>query len=137
LLGGFFIPHDHRQHRNTHFCIVVLNEKTAQQILVYTLLLLPITLLLVYPLGVSGGVYAIFAIALGYVFLKKAWLLNQTPADKDLSKSLFKYSILYMMLLSAGMVVDQLPWMQQLNFTLGEQLNILLTAIPMISVILG
>ncbi|MEO1348328.1 MAG: heme o synthase [Cyanobacteria bacterium J06635_15] len=117
--------------------VVVGNEKTAQQILVYTLLLLPITLLLVYPLGVSGGVYAIFAIALGYVFLKKAWLLNQTPADKDLSKSLFKYSILYMMLLSAGMVVDQLPWMQQLNFTLGEQLNILLTAIPMISVILG
>ena len=117
--------------------VVVGNEKTAQQILVYTLLLLPMTLLLVYPLGVAGVFYALMAIALGYFFLKKAWLLHQTPEDKDLAKSLFKYSILYMMLLSAGMVIDQLPWTQRLSLILAEQVNGLLMEIPMIGSIWG
>ncbi|MEM8544179.1 MAG: heme o synthase [Cyanobacteria bacterium P01_H01_bin.119] len=117
--------------------VVVGNEKTAQQIWWYSLLLVPTTLLLVYPLGVVGGIYAAAASALGYVFLKKAWTLLQAPDDKDLARGLFKYSIFYMMLLSAGMVVDQLPWIQQISLALGDRVMMLLSAIPMVAAALG
>jgi protoheme IX farnesyltransferase len=39
----------------------------------------------------------------------KAWSLLQNPDEKQLARSLFLYSILYMMLLCAAMVVDSLP----------------------------
>lgn len=87
---------------------------TAYQTFIYTLLLLPITLLLVYPLQVSGALYALIAIGLWGQFIHKAWQLTQTPDDKQMARSVFKFSILYMMLLCAGMGVDSLPWTQQM-----------------------
>jgi heme o synthase len=85
------------------------NEPTAKQIWIYTLLLIPATLLLVYPLNVLGAVYTVIALGLGAIFIVKAWALLKAPADQQLARSLFKYSILYMMLLSAGMAIDSLP----------------------------
>jgi heme o synthase len=85
---------------------------TAQQIWIYTLLLVPTTLLLVYPLGASGIVYGICAIGLGGIFVREAWKLLQAPTDKSVAKSMFKYSILYMMLLCTAVVVDSLPQTQ-------------------------
>jgi heme o synthase len=85
---------------------------TAQQIWIYTLLLVPTTLLLVYPLGASGIVYGICAIGLGGIFVREAWKLLQAPTDKGVAKSMFKYSILYMMLLCTAVVVDSLPQVQ-------------------------
>ena len=85
---------------------------TAKQIWIYTLLLIPTTLLLVYPLGASGIVYAICAIGLGGIFVREAWKLLQAPTDKGVAKSMFKYSILYMMLLCTAVVVDSLPQTQ-------------------------
>lgn len=85
---------------------------TAQQIWIYTLLLVPTTLLLVYPLGASGIVYGICAIGLGGIFVREAWKLLQAPTDKGVAKSMFKYSILYMMLLCTAVVVDSLPQTQ-------------------------
>jgi heme o synthase len=82
---------------------------TARQILVYTLLLVPTTLLLVYPLGVLGSVYGLTAVILGGLFVRKAWDLVQMPADKEQARSLFKFSILYMMLLCTAMCIDSLP----------------------------
>lgn len=87
---------------------------TANQTFIYTLLLLPVTLLLVYPLKVSGALYASIAIVLWVQFIHKAWQLTQTPDDKQMARSVFKFSILYMMLLCAGMGVDSLPWTQQI-----------------------
>jgi heme o synthase len=89
--------------------VIVGEAETAKQIWLYTLLLVPTTLSLVYPLGVSGAVYAIAASVLGVIFLRKAWQLFQDPTDKQLAKSTFKYSILYMMLLCTAIVVDSLP----------------------------
>lgn len=89
--------------------VIVGDEATAKQIWYYTLLLVPLTLLLTVPLGATGWVYAAAALILGSIFLKKAWILLQSPSDRDLAKDLFKYSIFYMMLLSAGMVIDSLP----------------------------
>ena len=61
------------------------------------------------PLGAGGWLYAALALGLGGLFLNKAWVLLKTPSDRDLARDLFKYSISYMMLLSAGMVIDSLP----------------------------
>jgi heme o synthase len=85
---------------------------TAKQIWIYTLLLIPTTLLLVYPLGASGIIYAISAIGLGGVFVYEAWKLLQAPTEKSVAKSMFKYSILYMMLLCTAVVIDSLPQTQ-------------------------
>jgi heme o synthase len=85
---------------------------TAKQIWIYTLLLIPTTLLLVYPLGASGIVYAISAVGLGGIFVYEAWKLLQAPTEKSVAKSMFKYSILYMMLLCTAVVVDSLPQTQ-------------------------
>ncbi|PSO54362.1 MAG: protoheme IX farnesyltransferase [Cyanobacteria bacterium QH_8_48_120] len=89
--------------------VVEGEETTANQILLYTLLVVPLSLLLIYPLGVSGVVYGVIAGVLGAIFVRKAWQLKQAPADKQLARSTFKFSILYMMLLCSGMVIDSLP----------------------------
>jgi heme o synthase len=92
--------------------VVVGEAATAKQIWIYTLLLIPTTLLLVYPLGAAGAVYGISAIGLGAVFVVEAWKLLQAPTDKSVAKSMFKYSILYMMLLCTAVVIDSLPQTQ-------------------------
>jgi protoheme IX farnesyltransferase len=89
--------------------VVAGDEETAKQIWIYSLLLVPATLLLIYPLQANGWVYGAIALGLGAVLLQKAWNLLQSPSDRQVARSLFKYSILYMMLLCAGMVVDVLP----------------------------
>ena len=79
---------------------------TAKQTLVYTVALLPVSLLLVVPGHVVGLIYGITALVLGVLFIYKSWGLLQTPEDKTVARSVFKFSILYMMLLSAAAVID-------------------------------
>ncbi|HEY9700762.1 MAG TPA: heme o synthase [Trichocoleus sp.] len=110
--------------------VVAGRVETAKQIWLYTLLMLPITLLLVYPLHVMGAFYTVVALLLGSWFLVKAWVLLGDPADQGAARSLFKYSILYMMLLSAGMAIDSLPATQELVSVLTENLNSVVSSIP-------
>ncbi|MBF2048960.1 MAG: protoheme IX farnesyltransferase [Elainella sp. C42_A2020_010] len=110
--------------------VIAGDEPTAKQIWLYTLLLIPVTLLMVYPLHELGAVYAVIALGLGAVFIAKAWALLQTPSDQQVARSLFKYSILYMMLLSAGMVIDSLPMTRQLIASLSDNLTIVLSHLP-------
>jgi protoheme IX farnesyltransferase len=56
-----------------------------------------------------GLVYAAFALYLGISFILKAWQLGQTPSDRTVARSVFKYSILYLMFLCIGMAIDSLP----------------------------
>jgi len=94
--------------------VVEGEEVTAEQIWIYSLLVVPVSLLLIYPLGVCGAVYGAFALVLGAIFLQKAWALYQNPKDLPLAKSMFKYSILYMMVLCTGMAIDSLPITHQM-----------------------
>lgn len=94
--------------------VVAGDKPTVQQIWAYTLVTVAATLLLVYPLGVSGVLYAAVAAGLGGMFILKAWKLLQAPADRDLARGMFLFSILYMMLLCAAMVVDSLPITRQI-----------------------
>lgn len=95
--------------------VVVGNKETTRQIWLYTLILIPATFTLIYPLKVSGLVYGVIAASLAVIFIQKAWALLQNPDSKELAKSLFLYSIVYMMLLCAGMIVDSLPSVHHLT----------------------
>lgn len=103
--------------------VVAGETVTARQIFAYTLVLLPVTLLLIYPLQVSGAVYGVLALALWGLFIRKAWGVLQAPTDRQRARSLFLYSILYMMLLSAGMVIDSLPVTHMLTKSLATYLH--------------
>ncbi|MEM6452825.1 MAG: UbiA family prenyltransferase, partial [Cyanobacteria bacterium P01_D01_bin.105] len=111
--------------------VVVGNQSTANQIWFYTVVLVPLTLVLVYPLGACGVVYAIGATALGYLFLKKAWQLRNDYNKKDLARGTFKYSIFYMMLLSFVMVFDSLPIVRFGIASLIEGVQAICAAVPM------
>ena len=74
--------------------------------------------------------YAAIALLLGVLFLQKAWALLQAPSDRDLAKSLFKFSIFYMMLLSAGMVVDSWPVTRSAVAAVFGQLEPLVSLLP-------
>lgn len=101
--------------------VVVGDEATAKQIWAYTLILVPITLMMTMPLQATGVVYVTIAAYLGSLFIKKAWALLQEPSDRDVARSLFKFSILYMMALSAGMVLDSLPVTRSVVSGLSDQ----------------
>lgn len=109
--------------------VIVGEAPTARQIWIYTLLLIPATLLLTYPLHVTGAVYAAIALILGAIFIRKAWALLQNPSDVQQARSVFKYSIFYMMLLCAGMGIDSLPVTRQLSTTIAQNFHLWLGAI--------
>lgn len=110
--------------------VVEGDAPTSRQIFYYTLALIPVTLLLVYPLHVMGAVYCTIALFLGVVFTHKAWRLMQTPSDLQVARSVFKYSILYLMLLCAGMGLDSLPATHQLTNALAENFQTLIGTMP-------
>ncbi|WP_125061093.1 heme o synthase [Aphanothece sacrum] len=128
---ALMIKEDYAQVNVPMMPVIEGEESTVKQIWVYTLLFIPCTFLLVYPLGVSGVIYGIIAVILGAMFLQKAWQLKQAPLDQDLARSLFKFSILYLMLLCTGMVVDSLPMSHQLIAALGDNLTTLVSLIPL------
>ena len=94
---------------------VVKGEKhTADLIWFYSWLVVPCSLLLMYPIGNLSIVYGAIALYLGGKFLYKAWELKQDPTNNQLARAMFKYSIFYMMLLCVGTIVDTLPVTHQL-----------------------
>jgi heme o synthase len=111
---ALMIKDDYAQVNVPMLPVIKGEENTVKQIWYYTLLVIPFSFLLVYPLGVSGVIYGLIALILGGIFIQKAWILKQAPKDKQIAKDMFKYSIFYMMLLCSGMVIDSLPITHQL-----------------------
>jgi protoheme IX farnesyltransferase len=77
---------------------------TKQFIWYYTVLLSVVTVL-PYLSGMSGLIYLASALLLDAVFLRHAWLLRRT-ARADLPMRTFKYSIQYLALLFAALLID-------------------------------
>jgi protoheme IX farnesyltransferase len=80
-------------------------ERTKKEIFVYTLVLVAMSLALT-PLGVMGLWYFVPAAILGAVFIWDAWKMLVGPT-KPLARVLFKYSLLYLALMCAAMVLDR------------------------------
>ena len=78
--------------------------ETRRQILLYTLVLVPTTLVLA-PLGVVGPVYWVPAAVLGGLFIAGAARLWRTPSV-PLAVGLFRFSILYLFLLFVCLTAD-------------------------------
>ena len=77
---------------------------TRLNVLLYTVLLVAVTML-PYLIHMSGLIYLVSAIVLGAVFLGYAWRLWRAYSDA-LAKKTFGFSILYLTLLFAALLVD-------------------------------
>jgi protoheme IX farnesyltransferase len=77
---------------------------TRLQVLLYTLILFGVSLL-PYGIGMSGHFYVAAALALGGVYLAYALRLYFAYSDR-VARSAFRYSILYLALLFAALLID-------------------------------
>lgn len=77
---------------------------TRLHILLYSFALLGTTLL-PFAVRMSGWLYLIAAVALGLRFVWLSWQLYKNYSD-DLARYLFKFSILYLALLFASLLID-------------------------------
>lgn len=96
--------------------VVAGETSTRHQIFVYSILLLPLTVLpWLIPNG-AGAVYGLSAIALGLVFVSLAVRVGfRQSAEGDLmrpEKQLFAYSVIYLFALFAALVADRFATVQ-------------------------
>ncbi len=95
--------------------VVAGARETRRQVLIYTLLLVPLTLVPA-AMGFSSWIYAGFALLLGFGFLRHAlavWRDEQDETGRSLTgdvpaKRCFRYSISYLFLLFGALVADRL-----------------------------
>ncbi len=94
-------------------------EYTRWQILIYSVLLVVVTLLPV-AIGMSGVFYLGGAVVLGLVFLWYAWRMLDPP-DEFFAMRMFNYSVVYLMALFAFLLIDHwlLPWLPGAGSAVG------------------
>ena len=80
------------------------DEYTRLNILLYTILLVVITII-PYLTGMSGLIYLATALVLGAIFLHHAIRMRLVPGDLELPMRTFKYSITYLGVLFAALLV--------------------------------
>ncbi len=106
---------DDYEHAGVPMLPVVAGEaETRRQILIYSALLVPVTLAPGF-LGFAGVFYTVFAAVLGALFLVFAFRVFRTRADTaeekkaqdKAAKQLFAYSILYLFLVFSTLLVEQ------------------------------
>lgn len=85
--------------------VVAGEASTRRQILVYSIILVAVTLLPIV-VGMSGIAYALAATVLGAVFLHHAVRVAR-GTDMEGPRALFLFSILYLFLIFTGLVVDR------------------------------
>ncbi|MEN9230496.1 MAG: heme o synthase [Thermostichus sp. DG02_5_bins_236] len=105
--------------------VVAGETRTALQIVLYALLIVPVSLLLVYPLRVLGSFYLGVAFLLGSLLVWKAVQLLQDPQSRERAGSLFVFANLYLLLLCGAMGLDS--W--SLTYTLWGQAAVSLQGI--------
>lgn len=79
-------------------------EYTRLSVLLYTLILFGVTLL-PFATRMSGWLYLVSAVLLGGLFIAHAWKLYKDYSDA-LARKTFRFSILYLFLLFAALLVD-------------------------------
>jgi heme o synthase len=95
--------------------VVAGPDETRRQILMYSVLLVALTVLPAF-LGLGGVAYLIAAIVLGCTFLALAvrvyWVREGHAADRA-AKHMFAFSIIYLFLLFAALLLEQAPRLLQ------------------------
>src|SRR5262245_6726867 len=87
--------------------VVAGSEKTRQQILIYTLLLIPVSIL-PWAFGFVGGIYGAFAILAGAKMILLAWQLQAGGKNAErAARRLFAFSIVYLFSLFAAFLADK------------------------------
>jgi len=81
--------------------------ETARQIVLYTIVLVGVSLLLL-PAAGMGWIYLVAAVLLGGMFLVQALRLRSDAANGRAAITLFRYSITYLTLLFAAVAADAL-----------------------------
>jgi len=90
------------------------DEYTRLSIFLYTILLTLITII-PYLTGMSGVIYLVTALVLDGIFLHFAVQMRRTPGDLELPMRTFKYSITYLGVLFAALLIDHY-FLFQLSF---------------------
>ncbi|MFZ1949111.1 MAG: heme o synthase [Pseudolabrys sp.] len=87
--------------------VVSGDASTRRQILLYTLILVPLGVA-PWAFGYAGALYGIAAVVMGAVMVALGWqvLLESRPAERA-SRNLFAFSILYLFLLFAVLLVER------------------------------
>ncbi len=85
--------------------VVAGEQETIRQIVLYAIATVVLSLVPV-PLRVMGWLYLAGAVALGGIFLARAWQLRANPSPLSAAR-LYKYSLLYLALLFISMVIDR------------------------------
>ena len=106
--------------------VVAGPRETRRQIVLYTLVLIPVTLA-PWLIGFSGLVYAASALALGGYFLACVWRVARDRQDADgtsltndrPARAAFKFSILYLFLLFGALALDRLVGTVSLSQLIG------------------
>jgi protoheme IX farnesyltransferase len=80
-------------------------DETRRQIVLYSILLVVLTLVL-SPFGMMGGIYFAAAVVLGALFIRDALRLWR-HATREAARRLYLYSMLYLFALFAAMAVDR------------------------------
>jgi protoheme IX farnesyltransferase len=79
-------------------------QYTRLHIFLYSVILFAVTMM-PFISGMSGIVYLVAAVLLGAVFLAYAWKIYREYSD-TLARQLFRYSIIYLSLLFAALLID-------------------------------
>jgi protoheme IX farnesyltransferase len=87
--------------------VVSGDASTRRQILLYTLILVPLGVA-PWPLDYTGAIYGVTAAVSGAIMLGLGWqVLREQPPAERASRNLFAFSILYLFLLFAVLLVDR------------------------------
>ena len=82
---------------------------TRRQVLLYSLILVPVSVL-PWALGFAGWLYGTIALALGGIFIAQAYAVSRSTVTETKAmlpeKRLFRFSLLYLFLIFAGLVAD-------------------------------
>ena len=94
---------DYRTVRYPMMPVVAGDDETMRQMMVYAVVTVALSLALVAT-G-AGVVHIVLSLGLGAGFLWKCWLLDRTRERRD-GWGLFAYSIVYLLLLFVGLMID-------------------------------
>lgn len=104
---ALFRNEDYRKANVPMMPVVAGAKATSLQMLLYALVLLPVTLLPLWLLPQMGWVYAVAALALNLRFIHFAWRVH-AGAEEKLCMKMFGYSIIYLFAILAALLIDGL-----------------------------